>query len=136
VRLLAVSVLAAAILLDGCGGVTAADLFLLERTGSGPGQHLVLLVNEEGLAHCNGGKPLRISDPQLVQARAISEELAPLASSATSLPPRPGSVLSYSVRVESGTVHFSDNSLAQPRVLRNLALFVLQVAQQVCGLPE
>ena len=42
----------------------------------------------------------------------------------------------YGVRDENGTVHFADNSCGQPKVLHELALFVLKTAQQVCGLPE
>ena len=128
--------LAATAALAGCGGVTAADLFVVTRTGATPQARLTLLVNEEGNVHCNGGPTLKLSDPQLVQARALQEELHDSAARNLSLPPRPGSVLSYSVRDESGTVRFSDNSAAQPAVLRQLALFVLQVAQQVCHLPE
>jgi hypothetical protein len=33
-------------------------------------------------------------------------------------------------------VRFSDNSEHQPGVLRQLQLFVVQAAQQVCHLPE
>jgi hypothetical protein len=33
-------------------------------------------------------------------------------------------------------VRFSDDSAKQPKVLRRLALFVLQTAQRVCRLPE
>jgi hypothetical protein len=116
--------------------VQAADLFLVTRTGSSPKEHLVMLVNEEGIVHCNGGKGLRLSDPQLVQARAITEELHDAARGHLALAPRPGSVLSYSVRDADGTVRFSDNSPNQPRPLRDLALFVLVVSQQVCHLPE
>jgi hypothetical protein len=45
-------------------------------------------------------------------------------------------VTSYYVRDEAGTVRFSENSPGQPAVLRRLALFVLQTAQQVCHLPQ
>jgi hypothetical protein len=45
-------------------------------------------------------------------------------------------VLSYYVRDEKGWVRFSDDSPGQPKVFRELALFVLQTAQRVCGLPE
>jgi hypothetical protein len=128
--------LGAACALAGCGGVQAADLFVLTRTGSTPQAHLTLLVNEEGNVHCNGGPVLKLSDPQLVQARALQEDLHDSAASNLVLAPRPGSVLSYVVREESGTVRFSDNSAAQPAVLRRLALFALQIAQQVCHLPE
>jgi len=127
---------ALALALGGCGGVQAADLFVVTRSGSAPHARLTLLVNEEGIVHCNGAKPLKLSDPQLVQARALQEELHDAASANRVLPARPGSVLSYSVRDEAGTVRFADNSAGQPKVLHELALFVLVVAQQVCRLPE
>ncbi len=120
----------------GCGGVRAADLFIVTRTGAGPHARLTLLVNEEGGVNCNGGPTLKLSDPQLIQASGVKEDLQKPASSGLSLPPAPGSVLSYTVRSEYGTVRFSDNSAHQPAVLRRLALFVLQTAQQVCRLPE
>jgi hypothetical protein len=128
--------LAAASVLAGCGGVKAADLFIVYRGGSTPHARLTLLVNEEGGVHCNGGPTLKLSDPALVQARAIQEELHDAAASHLSLAPGPGSVLSYYVRDENGTVSFSDNSAKQPKVLRQLQLFVLQTAQQVCHLPQ
>jgi hypothetical protein len=130
----ALVVLVAGLALAGCGGITAPDLFIVNRTGSGAGGPLTLLVNEEGVVHCNGTMAPKLSDSQLVQARAIQEDLHDPASKHLSLPPMPGSVLSYYVRDQDGTVRFSDNSRAQPPVLRNLALFVLQTAQQVCHL--
>lgn len=133
--LLAVAALAA------CGGITAPDLFIVQRSGSGPGAKLTLLVNEEGGVSCNGvsarnGHKLKLSDAALVEARAIQEDLKEPASAHLSLAPAANSVLSYSVRDEDGTVHFSDNSPRQPKVLRRLALLVLQTAQRVCDLPE
>ena len=133
--LAAVSALAAASLAVGCGGIKAPDLFIVQRAGDVPGARLTLLVNEEGGAQCNGGAMLRLSDPALVQARAIQEELHEPASKHIALPARAGSVLSYYVRDESGSVSFADNSASQLKVFRNLALFVLQTAQQVCHLP-
>jgi hypothetical protein len=127
---------ALALVAAGCGGVSAADLFIVQRSGSGPNARLTMLVNEEGRVTCNGGPTRHLSDAQLVRARGIQEDLHGPASSGLVLPPQPGSVLSYSVRDENGTVRFSDNSAGQPKVLRELALLVLQVAQQVCGLPE
>jgi hypothetical protein len=131
------ALLTVGLLVTGCGaGVSAPDLFIVQRTGSGPGARLTLLVNEEGGVRCNGSKTLKLSDPQIVQARAIQEDLHESASSHLSLAPRAGSVLSYYLRDENGTVRFSDNSAHQPAVLRQLQLFVLQVAQQVCHLAE
>jgi hypothetical protein len=127
--------------LAGCGGVTAPDLFIVQRSGSGAGAKLTLLVNEEGRVSCNGvvgaaGHKFKLSDPQLVEARAIQEDLKEPASEHTSLPPRAKSVLSYRVRDENGSVSFSDNSAGQPQVFSRLALFVLKTAQRVCHLPE
>jgi hypothetical protein len=65
----------------------------------------------------------------------LQEELKEPASSHLKLPPHPGSVLSYHVRDENGTVDFADNSTGKPKVLRNMALWVLQTAQGMCHLP-
>ncbi len=123
-------------LATGCGGVQAADLFLIQRTGTTPHARLTMLVNEEGGVHCNAGPLRHLSDRQLVIAKATQEELHDAASSDLNLPPRLGSVYRYFLRDENGTVQFSDNSLKQPGVLHQLQLFVLQTAQQVCHLPE
>jgi hypothetical protein len=133
----ALCVLSAAVPAAGCGGgVKAADLFIVYRSGSSPHARLTMLVNEEGGVRCNGGPTLKLSDTQLVIAKATQEELQEAAASHLSLSPRTGSVLSYYVRDENGTVRFSDNSANQPAVLHQLQLFVLQAAQQVCHLPE
>jgi hypothetical protein len=120
----------------GGGGIVSPDLFIVTRSGSGPHAKLTLLVNEEGAVHCDSGRELRLSDPQIINARVIQEELHGPASEHLSLAPRPGSVLRYFVRDQDGSVSFSDNSARQPKVLRQLQLFVLQAAQQVCHLPE
>jgi hypothetical protein len=125
---------AAALATAGCGGLRAADLFVVERSGTGAQARLTLLVNEEGAVHCNGAPAGKLVDSQIVRARAIQEDLHGAASSHLSLPPRTGSVLSYYVRDPDGAVRFSDNSTGQPAVLRELALFVLQTSQQLCHL--
>jgi hypothetical protein len=135
-RALSLALLASA-LLAGCGGIKAPDLFIVQRSGADPGAALTLVVNEEGGVTCNGrAAKLKLSDPQLVEARAIQEDLREPASEHTSLPPAPQSVLSYYLRDENGSVRFADNSAHQPEVFRRLALFVLQTAQQVCHLAE
>ena len=120
----------------GCGGIKAPDLFIITRSGAGPHAHLTLLVNEEGGVHCNATITGKLSDPQIVKARAITEELEKPAGENLSLASEPNSVLSYHLRDANGTVSFADNSPGQPAVLRQLTLFVLQTAQQVCHLPE
>jgi hypothetical protein len=135
-RAAALCALAAALAQAGCGGIIAPDLFIVDRSGPGKGMRLTLLVNEEGGVHCNGVSAPTLSDSQLVQARTIQEALHDPASKHLALPAARGSVTSYYVRDEAGTVSFSDNSPGQPTVLRRLALFVLQAAQQVCHLPQ
>ncbi len=139
----------AALVLAGCGGeVELPDLFVVQRSGSAPGADLTLVVNEGGSVHCYRGLTLpeptrpgsapgpvhQLSDPQLVLARGLQEELHDSASKRLALPPRRGSVFSYYVRDSEGTVRFSDNSSGQPAVLRHLAYFVLEVAESVCHL--
>jgi hypothetical protein len=125
---------------SGCGGVLSPDLFVVDRTGSVPGAKLTVLVNEEGVVECNPDRahpaPRHLSDSQIIEARAIQEDLHDPASRHESLPPARGSVLSYYVRDQDGFVRFADNSPGQPAVMRKLALFVLNVAQSVCGLPQ
>lgn len=128
--------LLASVLVFGCGGVKAPDLFIVERTGAGPGAALTIVVNEEGGVRCNRGRALKFSDSALIDARAIQEEISEYASKHTSLAPAPQSVLSYRLRDENGSVSFSDNSANQPKVFRQLALFVLQTAQQICHRSE
>jgi hypothetical protein len=120
----------------GCGGIVSPDLFLVERSGSDPGARLSLVISEEGIARCNNDAPHRITDPQLIKARVIQEHLESYASKHLALPPRPGSVLSYSVRDANGSVSFADNSSSQPPVLHELALLVLEVASQECHLSQ
>ena len=124
-------------LLAGVRAVQPADLFIVTRTGSTPHARLTLLVDEEGNVHCNGrAAPRKLSDRQIVHAERDPGRPRKLASRNATLAPEPGSVMSYCVRDENGTVHFADNSAGQPKVLHELALFVLKTAQQVCGLPE
>ncbi len=134
---LALCALVAAILLVGCGGVSASDLFIVYRTGSTPRARLTLLVDEEGGVTCNGrAQAQKLSDPQIIKAREIQEDLQKPSSSHLSLAPRAGSVLHYYVRDENGYVRFSDNSAGQPTVFQKLQLFVLQAAQEICHLGE
>jgi hypothetical protein len=133
----ALCALAAAAVVSACSGVSAPDLFIVYRTGSTPQARLTLLVDEEGGVTCNGRLAAqKLSDPQIIKAREIQEDLAKPAASHLSLAPRPGSVFAYYVRDENGSVRFSDNSARQPAVLQKLQLFVLQSAQDVCHLAQ
>jgi hypothetical protein len=123
------------VLLAGCGGsIPTPDLFVVQRSGSVAGARLTLLVNDGGYVRCNGAGLRPLSDPLLIDARAIKEGLEAPAGRHESLPAQPGSVLSYSLRDENGTVRFSDNSRGQPSVFHELTLFVLRIAKDICRL--
>lgn len=130
------SLCVALLVCGGCGGVLSPDLFIVYRSGEAPGAKLTMLVNEEGVVHCNNGPARHLSDPQIIEARTIQEDLEEPAAKHESLPAEPGSVLSYYLRDANGTVRFSDNSPHQPTAMRKLAGFVLVVAQSVCGLSQ
>ena len=129
----AAAALAAAALLGGCG-TPSADLFVVHRSGSIPGARLALLVSDGGFVNCNGGPDREMSDPLLLAARELQRDLEKYAKRRLTLPAGPGSVLTYSVRLEDGTVRFSDTSKGQPVVFRKAALFVRRVAKGPCGL--
>ena len=126
------AVLAVAVLVVGCGGA-GADLFVVTRSGQGPGAALTLRVSDDGFVRCNGGPRRRITDDQLLLAREIQRELDDMAK--RSYPPGPTSVFRYRVRLDSGTIAFSDTSPGIPAELRKAAAFTREVATGACRLP-
>jgi hypothetical protein len=134
-----VVVLTGAGLLAGCGeSVELPDLFIVTRTGGGA--RLTVLINEGGAVRCyrnpaHLGPTHQLSDPQLIEARGVTEELQTPSAKHLSLPPRAGSVFRYKVRDAEGTLRFADNSAGQPSALHHLQYLVLEVAQRVCRLP-
>lgn len=120
-------------LLGGCGlDVELPDLFLLTRTGQG--SKLTLLVNDSGAIRCNGGKQKMLSSALLIQARDLADTLNNDAQRNLDLPARPGTVFNYRIKLQQGTVRFSDRDTAHHKALAQAELFAAQAAQQVCGL--
>ncbi len=118
----------------GCGlGVNSADLFVLERTGQG--HTISLLVNDGGTIRCNGSSPKPIPDPLLLQARDIATNLDADAKAQLRLPARPGSIYTYRLKLQDGTVSFADTSAAAHHELAAAELFAAQMAHSICGLP-
>ncbi len=130
----AVATLAVCLLVvSGCGfDVQLADLFLLTRTGQGT--KLTLLVNDDGSVTCNGGKQKMLSSSMLITARDLAGNLGGDASHNLDLPARPDAVFRYKIKLEQGTIRFSDRDTAHYPNLAQAQLFTVQVAQQVCGL--
>ena len=126
------AMLLAALALAGCGS-TSADLFVVNRSGTDRNANLTLLVSDDGTVTCNGSKH-EIPNEKLLDARKLTRELSPQAELHLVLPPRPGSVLSYKVRMEAGTVAFSDTSRPLPSGFAELEVFTKSISEDVCGL--
>jgi hypothetical protein len=138
-RALPLTVLTAAVV-AGCG-TPSADLMLVQRTGTIPGARLHLRVQDGGEVTCNRERKASLTSKQLIDARAIVTDLEGKegggpATRDAKLPPGRGSILRYDVRVEAGTVAFSDTSRGQPQAFYRLAKLVRDVARQACGLPR
>lgn len=120
--------------LAGCGlNVELPDLFLLTRTGQG--SKLTLLVNDSGAIRCNGGKQKMLSSSMLIQARDLADNLSGDAQQNLHLPISPESTYTYTIKLQQGTIRFSDRDTSRRKGLAQAELFAIQAAQQVCGLP-
>ena len=120
------------LLLCGCG-TESPDLFEVRRSGDDRAANLTLVVNDGGQVTCNGADHA-LDAERLLQARELARQLQEPAELGIELPPGPNAVLSYRVRLESGTVSFSDTSRAKPPVFQRVAAFTHDVAERVCGI--
>jgi hypothetical protein len=124
--------LLAVLALAGCGS-PPADLFVVDRSGSDRNANLTMLVSDDGRVTCNGSEH-PISNQQLLDARALTRDLSKQAELHVTLPPGPNSVLSYKVRMQAGTISFSDTSRPLPSAFTRLTVFTKDVSEDVCGL--
>jgi hypothetical protein len=128
----ALAALAAAVALAGCG-TPPPDLFEVQRSGKDPNANVTVVVNDGGSVSCDG-KEHPLDAKALLRARQLQRDLAPQAELHLDLPPGPQSQLSYKVRMEAGTVSFSDTSRANPKSFLQAAAFTKDVTEDVCGL--
>jgi hypothetical protein len=124
---------ALALALAGCGA-QAADLFVLQRSGEGPGARLTLLVADDGTVTCNGERSHELPSARLLDARESAREIADDARAHKRYPARKGSILRYRVRSQDGTVAWADTSRPLPVRYLQLAFFARRVSKDVCGL--
>jgi ferredoxin len=127
--------LALVALLIACGGCGTAspDLFEVKRSGEDRNANLTMVVNDGGHVTCNGEQHALDGD-RLLRAREIERELEEPAELGLELPPGPNANLSYRVRLEAGTVAFSDTSRGNPQAFNRVAAFTKDVAERVCGI--
>jgi hypothetical protein len=122
----------AALAVSGCGS-PAADLFVVTRSGPDPAANLTMVVSDGGSVTCNG-KEHALDADRLLRARQLARDLSKQAELGLELPPGPNANLSYKVRLEAGTVAFSDTSRGNPRSFFQLAAFTKDVTERVCGI--
>ena len=122
-----------ALVLAGCGS-PAPDLFEVKRTGADANANLTLLVSDDGSVTCNGGKRHPIPNETLLRARELERDLAEQAELHLVLEPGQDSVLSYGVRMEAGTLAFSDTSRPLPAAYARLMAFTKDVSEAICGI--
>jgi hypothetical protein len=123
---------AAATTLQGCGS-ESPDLFEVVRTGQGHNAHVDMVVNDGGTVTCNK-RQHALPGKLLLRARAAARDLEDPAKLALHLPPGPGTVLSYKVRLEQGRVSFSDTSRHQPKAFLEVQALTKDISEDVCGL--
>jgi hypothetical protein len=121
-----------AVLVAGCG-TPSPDLFVVDRSGPDPAANLTMVVSDGGSVTCNG-KEHALDAKRLLRARQLARDLGKQAELGLELPPGPNANLSYKVRLESGTVGFSDTSKGNPKSFFQLAAFTKDVSERVCGI--
>lgn len=121
-----------ALLLTGCG-TASPDLFEVKRSGEDRAANLTLVVNDGGHVTCNG-REYPLDADRLLRARELTRDLEQPAELGLELPPGPNRVLSYRVRMEAGSVAFSDTSPGNPPAFLRIAAFTKDVAERVCGI--
>jgi hypothetical protein len=128
----AAALLALVPVLAACGQASP-DLFEVLRSGQGRNAKVDMVVNDGGSVTCNGTEhPL--NGDLLLRARQLARDLVKPANLALRLPPGPNRVLSYRVRLEQGTVSFSDTSPHQPPAFLRVQQLTKDVSEDVCGL--
>ncbi len=127
----ALAALGAVVLLAGCGA-PSADLFEVVRSGKDPNANVRLLVSDDGTVRCNKKAAVPLGAERLLTARQLARDLQKQAALGLELPAEKGAILSYRVRLEEGTISFSDRSRGIPKSFSRIVAFTSDVAKRVC----
>ena len=122
-----------AFLAGGCGA-PAGDLFEVVRSGADRNANVRILVSDDGTVRCNKGKPVPMGAKRLLTARQLERDLETQAALGLELEQGRGAILSYTARLQAGTISFSDQSRGRPGSFNRLVAFTSDVAKGVCKL--
>jgi hypothetical protein len=131
-RLVTGAAVAAALILQGCGG-TPGDVLAIEVSGGPLPAKQTLLVTDDGRGSCDRGRLKDIPNPQLIDAQAIAHDAKSLAESGASYPAaRPGA-RRYLLRLPQGDVSWTEGAPGIPAALARAQLLALQLGRELCG---
>jgi hypothetical protein len=131
-RLVPGAAVAAALVLQGCGG-TAGDVLAIEVSGGPLPARQILVVTDDGRGSCNRGTLKDIPNQQLIDAQALAHDAKPLAETAASYGgSRPGA-RRYLLRLPQGDVSWTEGTAGIPSALARAQLLALQLGRELCG---
>ena len=88
---------------------------------------------DDGRVRCDGRDEL-IEDDDLLDARQLERELAPLMEDELRLPVPDNALLRYRVVSDEGEIHFADASPNLPPELGKVVAFTRKMAKEACKL--
>lgn len=128
----ALAVLAAALVLQGCGS-SAGDVLALEVSGGPLPAKQTLVVTADGRGSCDSGKLEEITNQQLIDAKEVAREAKPLAEAGADYRgARPGA-RRYLLRLPQGDVPWTEGRPGIPVALAKAQLLALQLGRTLCG---
>lgn len=127
---LRLALVAASVLVAGCGG-GSGDLLSIEVAGGpDPARH-TLVVSGDGRGSCDRGKLQALTSDQVIAAREIERDAGELARSAAAYPPRPGA-RRFALKTNDGVVRWSEGTPGIRTVLPRAQLLALQLSRELC----
>jgi hypothetical protein len=124
--------LAAALLLQGCGS-SAGDVLALEVSGGPQRAKQTLVVTADGRGSCNGGRLREIPNEQVIDAREVAREAAPVAEAGSSYTTSRAGVRQYVLKLPEGDVRWTEARPGIPVALARAQLLALQLGRSLCG---
>jgi hypothetical protein len=126
------ALLAAVVLLSGCGG-SAGDVLAIEVSGGPLRAKQILVVTVDGRGSCDRGKLREIPTDETTEARGIADDAKPLAEAgADYTTSRPGA-RQYVLRLPQGNVRWTEGRPGIPSALARAQLLALRLGRTLCA---
>jgi hypothetical protein len=126
------ALLAAALLVSGCGG-SAGDVLAIEVSGGSLGAKQTLIVTADGRGSCDQGTLHEIANDQLIAAQAVARDAKPLAEAGSVYTASRAGARQYLLRLPQGNVQWTEGRPGIPGALARAQLLALQLGRALCG---